>query len=280
MRCNQVSINIERFGKFVPENYPADVQRIHVYCDDFHSIYAALSKAYAMTINELAQYENIGARTDVYTNEFARADDREMYSALPDKRPSFEDDVNLQYYDTRMQLYNDLIWVYEHSGKIIDTIKESENEDDMKAALKERFGLNDYQVRKLSQIRFEMLTEQEYQFAKNEAEKIKASQNRQEEHSLYVKIQRKETSQQIRRLEVYFIAADHYEEILRFVSEMGDAEEFRRIMKEKFGFSFAESRMIRYLSINDFSKKEQERRRQQLERLRKDLEEYLVEDAP
>lgn len=51
-------------------------------------------------------------------------------------------------------------------------------------------------------------------------------------------------------------------------------------MKEKFGFSFAESRMIRYLSINDFSKKEQERRREQLERLRKDLEEYLVEDAP
>lgn len=45
MRCNQVSISIERFGEFVPKNYPADVQRIHVYCDDFNSIYAALSKA-------------------------------------------------------------------------------------------------------------------------------------------------------------------------------------------------------------------------------------------
>ena len=47
MRCNQVSIFIERFGKYVPKDYPADVQRINVYCDDFNSIYAALSKAYA-----------------------------------------------------------------------------------------------------------------------------------------------------------------------------------------------------------------------------------------
>lgn len=33
MRCNQVSINIERFGKYVPKDYPADVQRINV-CRD------------------------------------------------------------------------------------------------------------------------------------------------------------------------------------------------------------------------------------------------------
>ena len=47
MRCNQVSISIERFGKYVPKNYPASVQKINVYCDDYDSIYAALSKAYA-----------------------------------------------------------------------------------------------------------------------------------------------------------------------------------------------------------------------------------------
>lgn len=72
MRCNQVSIFIERFGKYVPKDYPADVQRISVYCDDFHSIYAALSKAYATAVNELNEYESIGARTDVSTNEFLR----------------------------------------------------------------------------------------------------------------------------------------------------------------------------------------------------------------
>lgn len=70
MRCNQVSIFVDRFGKYVPKDYPADVQRVHVYCDDGASVYAALSKAYACVINELNEYEHIGARCDVSTNEF------------------------------------------------------------------------------------------------------------------------------------------------------------------------------------------------------------------
>ncbi len=37
MRCNQVSIGIERFGEYVPKNYPGNVQRISVYVDDFTS---------------------------------------------------------------------------------------------------------------------------------------------------------------------------------------------------------------------------------------------------
>ena len=71
MRCNQVSIFVERFGKYVPKDYPADVQRVHVYCDDGASVYAALLKAYACVINELNEYEHIGARCDVSTNEFS-----------------------------------------------------------------------------------------------------------------------------------------------------------------------------------------------------------------
>lgn len=31
MKCNQVSIGIERFGEYVPKNYPGNVQRISVY---------------------------------------------------------------------------------------------------------------------------------------------------------------------------------------------------------------------------------------------------------
>ena len=73
MRCNQVRILIERFGKYVPEDYPGDVQRISVYVDDFKSIYAALSKAYALAVDELAEYEQIGVRADVSTNEIGRA---------------------------------------------------------------------------------------------------------------------------------------------------------------------------------------------------------------
>lgn len=163
---------IERFGEFVPKDYPADVQRINVYCDDFKSIYAALSKAYAMAVNELAQYENVGARTDVSTNEFSSADYREMHNTIPVFRTKYEEDLNLEYSSTRMQLYRDLVWVYEHSGEIMDVIKRCKDEDEMKAALRNRFGLNEYQVRKLSQIRFEMLTEKEYWFYKDEIERL------------------------------------------------------------------------------------------------------------
>lgn len=276
MRCNQVSISIERFGEYVPKNYPADVQRIHVYCDDFRSIYAALSKAYAMAINELAQYERIGVRTDVYTNEFSRADYREMHGATLDYKTKYEDDVNFQYGDTRMQLCSDFIWAYEHSGEIIDTIKECKDEDGMKIALKERFGLNDYQVRKLSQIRLEMLTEAEYQSSKNEIEQIKASQT--ESYSFYLKNKRRKAEKEIKRLEAYFTAADHYEEILKFVSDTEEVREFERIMEEKFDFSPDESRMIRYLNVNDFSKKEREHRLERLEWLRKELAGYLKEE--
>ena len=69
MRCNQVTIKIERFGKYVPEGYTENVQCIEVYCDDYDSIYAALSKAYAMTINKLSEYENVGCSVEVYTNQ-------------------------------------------------------------------------------------------------------------------------------------------------------------------------------------------------------------------
>ena len=270
MRCNQVSIYIERFGEYVPEAYPADVQRIHVYCDDFKSIYAALSKAYAMAINELSQYENIGARTDIYTNEFSRADYRQMHNAVFESKSKYEDDVNLDYGDTRMQLYKDLVWAYEHSGEILDVIKQCKDESGMKEALMDRFGLNEYQVRKLSQIRFEMLTEKEYQSYKKEIERMKASQK--DASALYYEKRVWEIELEIKRLEAYFTAVGHYEEILKWIVEIEDMREFECIMKEKFGFSPDESRMIRYLNVKDFGQSELERNRERLERLTKDLE--------
>lgn len=179
MRCNQVSIDIERFGKHVPENYPADVQRIHVYCDDFNSIYAALSKAYALAINELAEYEKIGVRTDVYTNEFSREDYREMHGALFDTKRKYEEDVNLQYYDTDIKLCEDRIWVYEHSNEIFDIIRDCEDQEMLAARLKDKFGLNDYQVRKLSQMRFDMLTKAEYLETKQKLAQMKEKRQKQ-----------------------------------------------------------------------------------------------------
>lgn len=269
MRCNQVSIFIERFGEYVPKDYPADVQRISVYCDDFKSIYAALSKAYAMAINELAQYEQIGVRTDIHTNEFSRADYRQMHNAVFTSGKKYEDDVNLQYSDTSIQLYRDLIWAYEHSGEIMDVIKQCKDEKSMKVELMESFGLNEYQVRKLSQIRFEMLTEKEYQSYQKEVEKMEASLEN--TSALYHKKKIWEIEPEIKKLEAYFTAVEHYAEIVKYIVEIEDSREFERAMKEKFGFSEDESRMIKYLNIKDFGSSELEHNRERLERLREDL---------
>lgn len=175
MRCNQVTIMIERFGKFVPKSYPAEVQRVQVYCDDHESIYAALAKAYALAINELAEHEKIGVRTDVYTNEFSRKDYREMHGALLETKRKYEEDVNLQYFDTDIKLCEYRIWVYEHINDILEIISNSENREMMEARLKDKFGLNDYQIRKISQMRFDMLTKAEYLETKQKLALMKES---------------------------------------------------------------------------------------------------------
>ena len=55
------------------------------------------------------------------------------------------------------------MWAFEHSNELIELIKESLNCDDMIIRLKDKYELSDYQIRKLSQIRFDMLTREEYE---------------------------------------------------------------------------------------------------------------------
>lgn len=274
MRCNQVSISIERFGKYVPENYPADVQKIHVYCDDFNSVYAALSKAYALAINELAEYESIGCRTDVYTNEFSRADYREMNGILPLVKRKYEDDINLQYYDTDLQLCKDRIWVYENADAILEVLRECDDADSVVPKLKERFNLDDYQIRKLSQMRMDMLTKEEYLDAKEKVKMKEASLTREEQHELYNATKRRKLQQEISKLKAYFVVADHYEEIMKMVTEMDFSEDFEKEMQKRFGFDGTQTNIFKYFSLNEFSLKERKNREEQLERLEEMLDWY------
>ena len=190
MRCNQVSIIIEGFGEHVPENYPANVQRINVYCDDFNSIYVALSKAYALAINELGQHEQIGVRTDVYTNEFSVSDSREMRGALPEIKSKYEDEVELQYFDADIQLCEDRIWVYENAEKIFQVVRECTDQDALSARLKDIFGLDNYQICKLSQMRFDMLTKEEYEKAKEKIKQKKQTLSNKDSQKAYRKEQK------------------------------------------------------------------------------------------
>lgn len=274
MRCNQVSISIERFGKYVPEDYPADVQRIHVYCDDFSSVYAALSKAYAMAVNELNEYEQIGVRTDLYTNEFSHMDYREMHGTIPIRRRKYEDDVDWQYYDTSLELYKDYIWVYEHGEELFEVIKKCREREDIALALKERFGLNDIQIRKLSQIRMDMLTKERYESAKEEIEKMEKeikTHDRAEGWALYLRRNICKMKREIEKLEAYFVAADHYGEICKIMMEAEKPGDFMDLMKERFGFSDGQSRAFRYFSVNDFGREERGKKEKELRKLKEDM---------
>lgn len=251
MRCNQVSINIERFGKYVPESYPGDIQRIHVYCDDFESVYAALSKAYALAVNELNEYETIGARADVYTNEFSRTDYKEMKGTIPVERRRYEEDVNWEYRDSRLAYCRDYIWVYEHAGELLEVIKECGDSEDLAPALKERFGLDDVQIRKLSKIRLDMLTKEQYESVKNEIQEINARKTKEEEkaestneNELQQKLRMRERMRvkldrnlrETTKLMAYMTAAEHFEEIFKAMAEAESYAEFRKTMRERFGF--------------------------------------------
>jgi len=178
MRCNQVSIFVERFGKYVPKDYPADVQRVHVYCDDDASVYAALSKAYACVINELNEYEHIGARCDVSTNEFSYVDYRKMHGTIPIVKREYDQDLDFEYYSSSKVLHEDFLWAYEHRAEILDVISQCESEKDFVPCLKEKFGLDDVQVRKISQIRMDMLTKERYEKTKADLERIKDAESR------------------------------------------------------------------------------------------------------
>lgn len=278
MRCNQVSIFIERFGKYVPKNYPGEIQRISVYVDDFKSIYAALSKAYALAVDELAEYEQIGVRADVSTNEYFSSDYRVMHGTLPKGRLRYEDDVNWQYGDSRLELCEDYIWVYEHSAEILDVIKKSKDNIDMAASLKETFRLSDYQVKKLLQIRFDMLTEKEYKSYKEEAEELKEKiaelPNNGESWERYTRVQLGRVNRQIEEATAFLLAAENYSEMIEIMEETDEFYQFAEKMKERFGFSWDQSRYFQHLHIQDFNKKSREEIWQKLDWLKEKKEMY------
>lgn len=287
MRKNQVSIFVERFGKYVPKDYPADVQRIHVYCDDGASVYAALSKAYACVINELNEYEHIGARCDVSTNEFSYVDYRKMHGTIPIVKREYDQDLLFEYYSSSKVLHEDFLWAYEHRAEILDVISQCESEKDFAPCLKEKFGLNDVQVRKISQIRMDMLTKERYEKTKADLERIKETEKRCGEpwntQDMMISIRRwiRECKEEIEIIEAFLKAADNYQYIVEIIKDTDNNREYCDRMEKEYGFSYNQSTSLRFCCANDFSKSAIEKKKQKLEELRgrlagyeKELEEY------
>ena len=280
MRCNQVSIFVERFGKYVPKDYPADVQRIHVYCDDGASVYAALSKAYACIINELNEYEHIGARCDVSTNEFSYVDYREMHGTIPIVKREYDQDQDFEYGSSSKVLHEDFLWVYEHRAEILDVISQCESERDFASSLKERFGLNDVQIRKISQIRMDMLTKEQYEKAKADLERIKEAEERRgkswntKDLMIWTQRQIRECKEEIGMIESFLKAADNYQHIVEIIRDTDNNREYCERMEKEYGFSYNQSTALRFCCANDFSNSAIEKKKEKLEKLKEQLAQY------
>ena len=265
MRKNQITIRIERFGEAVPESYPKDSQRIEVYCDDHNSIYAALAKAYALAINELAEYDQICVRTDVYTNEFCGSKG-DLEAALPKAFNKYELDPKIQYTDTNKKLKKDQLWVWEHMSELLEIIKRCEDKAQLSVALKEKYALTDYQIKKILQTRLDMMTLADYT---DNLERLKIEESaldNPEKQAAYKKIKARKLIREIDTIKAYFEFAEHIEEITKIIANADSKYDIIEALKN-LGISRHHAALFSDFNLSDFSKKAQDQQREQLKYL-------------
>lgn len=277
MRCNQVSIFIERFGKYVPKEYPSDVQRIRVYCDDSKSIYSALAKANAMAVNELNEYEPIGVRSYTSTNEYSRADYREMHGVEPKDRSNYDDDLELAFTYKADDLRKDRIWIYENLDEVLNLIRSSENKRDIKIQLKEKFGLSDFQIRKLLSVRLDMLSKNEYLDDIAEEKEYEAKKNGKPgcnpaQMMQYYKKQIREASKKIDEYRAYITFAENYQDMIEIIAQNPEFESYANIFRDKYGFDRGQTGLIKLMTVEDLFSVD--KYRMEVEKLQEEIKRY------
>lgn len=174
MRCNQVTIKIERFSESCPKNYPNDIQEISVYCDSYDNIYTALSKAFSQCINELSKYEKNVVCCDVSMNE-------NQNNQLLKRNLLFKDTSN-EYDDLKQKLnfLNNKLWIIEHAEDVIKLIKESKNVKEAKLNIQKKYGLDDDQIELIFEMSFDLLIQEDVDNIKNKRDEIRQQIQRKE----------------------------------------------------------------------------------------------------
>jgi hypothetical protein len=149
-------MTLTRTNDQVPKGYPKDQQVLHVYADS-NNVYEALSKGYAEIINLLLEYEpDHFGRCDGSTNA-----DGSFYSSMLGKKNRLSD-----YNKEAIEDLEDIIFYAENALDILAVIKDSNNVDDAREALIQKYELPAHKVNKIMRLRFAM-------FTKNDVNKLK-----------------------------------------------------------------------------------------------------------
>ncbi len=277
MRCNQVTIFIERFGEYVPDDYPGDIQRINVYCDDSRSIYEALAKANAMAVNELNEYESIGVRSYVSTNEYSKADYKEMHAVTPKEKGNYEDDLELQFTYNVGELREDRIWVHENFDEIMQLIRLSENKKDLEIQLKEKFELTDFQIKKLLSMRLDMFSKHDYLIDLEEQKEYESRKNdckgwNPTQMVRYYEKEMREAKKKIDEYKIYIMIAENYQDMIEILSQNPDVTSYANIMYNKYGFNPVQARMVKSVTVENLISKD--KYLEEIQKLESDIERY------
>jgi hypothetical protein len=276
MRCNQVSILIERFGDYVPKGYPNDIQRISVYCDDSTSIYAALAKANAMAVNELNEHEEISVKSYTSTNAYSQYNYREMHGTEPKDKSNY-DDLELELRYKSDELRTDRIWVHENIDDILKVIQTAENKKDMIFNLKEKFGLSDFQIRKLLSFRLDMLSKSDYSKDVEEQKKFEDRKNRHEGWSEtrwtdYCRLQIREEEKKIQEYNACITIAENYQDMMSIISENPIFSDYAKILSEKYGFDRNQASLVKMMTVDDLLSAD--KYREKVEKCEAEIEQY------
>lgn len=277
MRCNQVSIFIERFGEYVPKDYPSDVQRISVYCDDSKSIYAALAKANAMAVNELNEYEPIGVRSYASTNEYSRADYKEMQGVEPKDRSNYDDDLELAFTYKAGDLRKDRIWIHENLDEVLKLIRSIENKRDIKIQLKEKFGLSDFQIRKLLSVRLDKLTKADYLDDIEEEKEYEAKKNGKHgwdpvQMMHFYEKQIREASKKIDEYRAYITITENYQDMIEIIIQNPEFASYANILRDKYGFDRSQAGLVKLMTVEDLLSTD--KYRMEVEKLQEEIKKY------
>jgi len=161
MRTNQLTMTLTRFNNQVPKGYPKDQQVLHVYADS-NNVYETLSKGYAEIINLILEYEpDHFGRCDGSTNA-----DGSFYSRMLGKKNKLSD-----YHKEAIEDLKDIIFYAENAVDIITVIKDSNNVDDAREALMQKYELPVHKVNKIMRLRFANFTKEDVHKLKDRRDK-------------------------------------------------------------------------------------------------------------
>ena len=74
----------------------------------------------------------------------------------------------------------------------------------------------------------------------------------------------RKTKREIKKLKAYFVFVERYKEIVELSMETDSGAELERKLQEKIGVSREYVQTFRYFNLNEFSKEEQQKKREQM----------------